>query len=104
MIERLVVVVAVVSALLFSISAVALEAVNARHAADQGIQVKQAVCALRAFNESQIRQSQAFLKLTLAERKAKYGSIGDVPDAQIQAGITREEKVVGALSSLNCGG
>ena len=89
-----------------SIALVSLQArTEARHsqiAAQQGVETKLAVCALRAYYQSQIEQNIAFLNLTLPERIKRYGAIGDLPDTVIRSGLAKERQIVQALGRLNC--
>lgn len=121
--EKLIYTVAAVMALVLSISSVALVAVQGRNDARQArgavranhaavaaiqqntrvaLQTTAAVCALRSYYEGQVRESEAFLRLTPAERLAKYGPIAAIPTAEIRAGLARERRIVTAFQPLRC--
>jgi len=101
-VEKFLYTAACVVAVVLSIASVALVAVQSRNDARVALHTTAAVCSLRGYYEGQVARSEAFLKLTPAERKAKYGSIGDVPDAEIRVGLAKERLVVEALTPLRC--
>lgn len=100
--EKLLYTLACVVALVLSIASVADVAVHGRNEAALALRTTTAVCSLRDYYAGQVRQSQAFLNLSPAQRVAKYGAIGDVPDAEIRAGLVKYRLVVSALSDLRC--
>ena len=97
--ERLLVVAAATAALVFSILAVALVAVLGYQ---QSSQVHRIECGQKSSLQSEVKSSENFLKLTLPQRKAKYGSIGDIPDSVIRSSITKEKRALEPLSGLDC--
>ena len=97
--EKILVVAAATSALVFSILAVALVAVLAYQ---QSEEIHRIQCGQKSALQDELRTSQAFLKMTPQERTAKYGSLGDYPDAQVRAGIAKDKKNLAPLARLSC--
>jgi hypothetical protein len=89
-------------ALVLALVAVADVALQGRAEARQGLRTEAAVCALRAYYEGQVQQSEAFLALTLPERVKQYGAIGSIPDQAIRQGLAKERQIVRTLAPLNC--
>lgn len=62
-----------------------------------------ALCALRADYQNRLTLSQEFLKLTPAQRVAKYGpTYGAIPRTTIIINVSNLQRTIDALSSLKC--
>lgn len=96
--EKLLYILACTVSVVLAITAIADVALQGRADAQQALKTKQAVCALRSYYQSEVDQSEAFLKLSQPERVKKYGSIGDIPDSVIQSGLVKERQFVRVLS------
>ena len=73
--------------------------------AGQGAESHRALCVLKADYAKRLSDSEAYLRLTHAQRVAKYGeSLGTIPNATIQTSIKNLQANIDALSDLNCGG
>lgn len=68
----------------------------------QGATAHKALCAFDDDLASRVQDSRDFLKLTLAQRIAKYGSVGDVPDSVIKANLRNQQATLASLKSLRC--
>lgn len=101
-IEKWLYAIACTVALVLALVAVADVALQARADSRQALKDKTAGCALRSYYENQAAQSEAFLKLTLAERIQKYGAIGNIPNSVIESGLDKERGIVRALAPLDC--
>lgn len=65
-------------------------------------QVHEAACAQRAYYLHQAEQTRAFLKLSPEQRRAKYGSIGDIPVAVLRTSLAHYEAQLRVTDSLGC--
>jgi hypothetical protein len=101
-VEKLIYTAACVVAVVLSISSVALVALQGRQDARAALHTTTAVCGLRTYYKAQVAQSEDFLRLTPDERRAKYGSLADIPDSVIRDGLVRERQIVSSLAPLRC--
>lgn len=72
------------------------------HLARQGAQTHAAVCNYRADLAQRLASSEAFDALTPAQRVAKYGSLGNLPEATVKQSIVQESAALKSYSGLDC--